>query len=120
MYEIRKTFSFEASHQLGGLPEGHQCGRNHGHSYRVELVLQSQRLDEVGFVVDYGKLDKFADYLKVNFDHRFLNEVLPGQPSAENIAYFLFEKAHQWWPEVVEVRVSETQKTWASFSLKKL
>lgn len=115
MYEIRKTFNFEASHQLDGLPEGHQCARNHGHSYRVELILRSKRLDGNGFVVDYGKLDKFGDYLEINFDHRFLNDVIFIQPTAENLAEYLFELAHKWWPEVVEVRVSETQKTWASF-----
>lgn len=115
MYQIRKMFNFEASHQLTGLPEGHQCGRNHGHSYRVELILESETLNEHGFVVDYGNLDKFADFLKVKFDHQFLNEVVGFQTCAENLAFFLFVQANDWWPQVVECRVSETQKTWASF-----
>jgi 6-pyruvoyltetrahydropterin/6-carboxytetrahydropterin synthase len=118
MFVIRKQFSFEAAHQLHGLPNGHQCGRLHGHSYRVELVLVAEQLDNIGFVVDYGELKPFRDYLDSNFDHRLLNEIHPDleQPTAELIARHLFEVACQWWPqEVAGVRVSETMQTWAEY-----
>ena len=51
MYIIRKQFSFEAAHHLHNLPETHPCGRPHGHSYRIEVVLRAEDLDEVGFVL---------------------------------------------------------------------
>lgn len=116
MYRIEKEFSFEASHRLEGMPEGHQCARLHGHSYRVRVVLAADTLDGRGFVVDYGDLKPFRDYIDQNLDHRHLNDVLSFQPSAENIAKHLFGWCHGRWPQTVEVWVSETAKTWASYS----
>jgi 6-pyruvoyltetrahydropterin/6-carboxytetrahydropterin synthase len=59
-------FSFEASHQLTGLPEGHTCMRMHGHSYRVELIVRSPVVDEHGFVMDYGDFKPFQEYIDQN------------------------------------------------------
>ena len=39
MFSISKQFHFCASHIIEGVPEGHPCGRLHGHNYVVELVL---------------------------------------------------------------------------------
>lgn len=117
MYTIRKRFSFSAAHHLLGLPEEHPCSRPHGHNYEVEVVLQSSVLGIECFVRDYRDLDKFKEYLDLCVDHRDLNEVFNGmQTSAENLAYRFYEFCKQFWPEVVEVRVSETPKTWAEFN----
>lgn len=114
-YRISKQFSFSASHVLEGLPEGHQCGRLHGHNYIVELELESLGLNEVGFVRDYGELKPFAQLLDEQFDHRHLNDVLPDQPSAENMARYFYNWCKSRWPETSAVRVSETPKTWATY-----
>jgi 6-pyruvoyltetrahydropterin/6-carboxytetrahydropterin synthase len=114
-YEIQKEFHFSASHQLLGLPEGHQCGRLHGHNYIVIVVLGSNDLNEHGFVVDYGELKPFKEYIDNTFDHRHLNDVLGFQTTAENMAKHLYLFAKDLWPQVIEVRVSETPKTWARY-----
>jgi len=122
MYIISKMFSFEASHQLKGLPNNpdgssHKCTQLHGHSYRVELILRRVDLDEHGFVVDYNDMKPFQEYIDEHLDHRHINDVLPGiNPTAENIAKHLYGVAWQLWHDVaITVRVSETQKTWASY-----
>jgi 6-pyruvoyltetrahydropterin/6-carboxytetrahydropterin synthase len=114
-YEIQKEFHFSASHQLQGLPEGHQCGRLHGHNYIVVVVLGSNELDEHGFVVDYGELKPVKNYIDEVLDHRHLNDVLPFQSTAENLAEHLYNFAKSRWKEVIEVRVSETPKTWSTY-----
>lgn len=114
-YRISKVFGFSASHVLTGLPEGHPCGRVHGHNYQAELVLESDGLDQHGFVVDYRDLCAFETYLDATFDHHHLNDVLPMQPSAENIARHLYEWTKERWPQVCTVRVSETPRTWAAY-----
>lgn len=116
MYQIRKTFGFSASHQLNGLPAGHQCARLHGHNYRVEIVLESPVLNEHGFVVDYGELRQFKEMLDNNYDHQHLNAVVSFNPTAENLARHFFEVARALWPQTVSVRVSETEATWAEYS----
>jgi 6-pyruvoyltetrahydropterin/6-carboxytetrahydropterin synthase len=116
MYQIRKRFDFSASHQLEGLPEGHKCARPHGHNYIVEVVLEAKSLNDVGFVLDYGDLKPFKDYIDTYIDHRNLNELFDFQPSAENLAKHLYSWCRAEWGNLVkEARVSETPKTWASY-----
>src|ERR1700761_4644180 len=105
MFTIIKEFTFEAAHQLNGLPEGHKCGHIHGHSYTATLVLSARDLDATGFVTDFGNLAPFSDYLATTLDHRILNEVLLShdrdtepvealpQPSSEHLARHLYDSA---------------------------
>lgn len=116
-YQISKRFEFSASHQLTGLPDGHPCGRLHGHNYIVEIVLQSESLNSIGFVRDYGELSAFKHYLDETLDHRHLNDVCPYNPTAENLARWLFEWCSAQWEDTYAVRVSETSKTWSEYSL---
>lgn len=123
-FTITKRFDFSASHVLHGLPDGHPCGRLHGHNYAVEVELSSDELTEAGFVVDYGELSAFRRYIDDELDHRHLNDVVPGQPSAELLAMWLhaqcvialahLDGAQTVW-RVVATRVSETPKTWAEY-----
>jgi len=115
MFTISKQFHFSASHIIEGVPQGHPCGRLHGHNYIAELVLQSPTLDNIGFVVDYNELKSFQKIIETELDHRHLNDVLPGATSAEAIAYYLYQRAKGLWETVVAVRVSETPKTWAEY-----
>lgn len=116
MYQISKEFHFSAAHRLDGLPSDHQCARQHGHNYIVNVVLMSAVLDERGFVVDYGDLAPLKEYIDGTLDHRDLNDVLGFQTTAENIARHLFEWCLERWPETSAVSVSETPKTWATYS----
>lgn len=116
MFTISKQFHFSASHQLHGLSDDHPCSRLHGHNYIAEVVLQSKTLNTVGFVRDYRELSDLKDYIDNELDHRHLNDVLgENNTTAEKMAQHLYNKAHEHWPEVVAVRISETPKTWAEY-----
>lgn len=120
MYTISKRFDFCASHVLEGLPEGHQCGRLHGHNYSVIVRLASDTLDSTGFVRDYGRLDVVKTWLDNHVEHRHLNDIFPFNPTAENIASYLYGVFLPAIPELVAVTVKETDKTEATFSPKRL
>lgn len=107
---ISKTFTFSASHTLAGLADGHPCSRLHGHNYVVTVEL-SGPLDAAGMVLDYGELSILGQWLDDTFDHRHLNDVLPTNPTAENLAVHILE----WLPfeQTVAVTVSETPRTTA-------
>lgn len=118
MYVISKDFAFQASHVLTGLPDGHKCGRLHGHGYVIRVELSSTGLDEAGFVLDYGELAPFGEWIDQHLDHRHLNDVIPDiQPSAENLALYLHDIMTVILPDVpglmIAIGVSETPKTWA-------
>ena len=115
MYRIAKQFHFSASHIIDGLPDTHKCSRLHGHNYVVELRLESETLDQYGFIVDYHDLTPFKELIDDELDHRHLNDVLPGATSAEAIAKFLYLRAKAKWRQVSKVRVSETGKTWGEY-----
>ena len=115
MFRIWKHFRFSASHVLTGLPEGHQCGRLHGHNYTVELELTSPGVDVTGFVRDFGELKPFKVYIDEYLDHQHLNAVFDFNPTAENMAKCLYEKFSVMWPEITAIRVQETESSWAEY-----
>lgn len=85
-YTIGKAFAFAASHQLKGLPDGHQCGRLHGHNYTVHVEITGDRLNDAGMVYDFGGLAPFRHYLDDEVDHRHLNDLWDANPTAETLA----------------------------------
>ncbi|MDH5723381.1 MAG: 6-carboxytetrahydropterin synthase QueD [Alphaproteobacteria bacterium] len=116
MYTIYKEFHFSASHQLLDLPEDHPCARMHGHNYVVEVELQGETLNEVGFIRDYRELDKFKHYVDDTLDHRHLNDILGDDGvTAERIAKHFFDWCKAKWPEVSAVRVRETPRSCAEY-----
>jgi 6-pyruvoyltetrahydropterin/6-carboxytetrahydropterin synthase len=111
MYKISKQFFFSASHILDLLAKDHPCARMHGHNYVITIHLKAEDLDKHGFVKDYNFLKIVEKYIEETLDHRHLNDVIPGHPTSENIAKFIYER---FKPEILElyaVEVSETPKT---------
>jgi 6-pyruvoyltetrahydropterin/6-carboxytetrahydropterin synthase len=120
MFTIAKRFSFSASHVLTAVPDDHKCRRLHGHNYEVEVVCQAGELDRRGMVVDYFDLDPVRRFLDTTVDHRHLNDVLDGEPTAERLAWWLYESLKGELPaevatRVAAVRVYETPRTWAEY-----
>jgi 6-pyruvoyltetrahydropterin/6-carboxytetrahydropterin synthase len=115
MYEIAKSFRFDAAHHLPKLPEGHKCRRPHGHTYTVTFILASTELDGNGFVVDYGELDRVKLWIATTLDHRDLAEEFAWPTTAENLARWLYLEWRYSFPLLVAVRVSETPDTYAEY-----
>lgn len=117
MFTISKEFHFSASHQLLDLPPEHPCARLHGHNYIVVLKLKAAHLTEHGFVQDYHSLNFFKDYIDLEIDHRHLNDLFAHNAIT---AEFLAQHFYCWCkPKLIQlykVMVSETPKTWASYS----
>jgi 6-pyruvoyltetrahydropterin/6-carboxytetrahydropterin synthase len=102
------------------VPEGHKCRRTHGHNYEVEVVCAAAELDERAMVVDYFDLDPVRRFIDDTVDHRHLNDVLPGEPTAERLAWWIYESLEGVLPaevasQIFAVRVYETPKTWAEY-----
>lgn len=119
-YTIAKRFEFSASHVLTLVPDDHKCRRMHGHNYEVEVICAAEDLDDRAMVVDYFDLDPVKQFIDDTIDHRHLNDVVPGEPTAEHLAAWLFQSlptvlAPSVAMRVIAVRVHETPKTWAEF-----
>jgi len=110
-------FGFEAAHHLDGLPDGHKCGRLHGHSYRVDLRVAPDASPRCRASLRSA----LAGYLDQELDHRDLNEVLAFQPTSELLAEHLYfwtlDQATALNTAGVEaVRVWESPRRWAEFT----
>jgi len=114
VYSISKWFQFSASHSLD-LPPEHPCSRVHGHNYKVQIVLAASGLNQNGFIIDFGELRVLGDWLDSELDHQHLNDVLDFNPTSENLAKYIFDWCAERW-SVLQVRVSETEKTWAEYA----
>ena len=95
-YEITVETTFSASHQLRGYKV--EIEPLHGHNFRVEVSVAAEKLDELGLVVDFVKLDDMLREVLAPYDHRHLNDLSPFDqlnPSTENMARFFFDKLEE-------------------------
>lgn len=106
---IRKLFSFENAH-IVRLCSSKRCKTSiHGHSYRCEVLLESNFLDNAGMVYDFGLMKCAIAMIIDSFDHaitifsadsdEFKNDIkkhskrwveIPLNPSAEQFSRIFF------------------------------
>ena len=106
---LTKSFNFEAAHWLPCFPEEHKCRRLHGHSFKVDIVVEGEVAPEKGYLVDFGDLKKVVGPVIDSLDHRLLNDI-PGleNPTSEMIARWIWEQIADQVPLLSEVHVMET------------
>jgi 6-pyruvoyltetrahydropterin/6-carboxytetrahydropterin synthase len=66
---IRKLFKFENAHIVRGCSTQKCRASLHGHSYRVELLFESNFLDNGQMVYDFGLMKQNMKALLESFDH---------------------------------------------------
>ena len=101
MYTVIKRMEISASHSLT-LPYPSKCENLHGHNWIITVYCRSKELNEYGMVVDFSQI---KEVVQGALDHRHLNDVLPFNPTAENIARWVCEQVLYCFK--VEVRESE-------------
>lgn len=106
---IRKLFKFENAHIVRGC-SSHRCRASvHGHSYRIEVLFESNYLDNGQMIYDFGLMKQNMKELIDSFDHAvtlwekddegYLEDMkkhsarwvqLPVSPSAEQFSRVIF------------------------------
>jgi 6-pyruvoyltetrahydropterin/6-carboxytetrahydropterin synthase len=107
--ELMKEYRFEAAHRLPRVPEGHKCARVHGHSYKVELLVQGPVDPTTGWLIDFGVIDDRWAELFSRLDHHYLNDV-PGleNSTCEVLAAYIWNDVIARIPQLCAVTVWET------------
>lgn len=107
MFTIFKDFTFAAAHAIRGHTRG--CQNLHGHNYRVRVHLESERLDELGMVLDYADLKAMMQEILGPFDHHVINEIPPfdeRNTTAELLSQHVFEQVDRRLSGQERVRVA--------------
>jgi 6-pyruvoyltetrahydropterin/6-carboxytetrahydropterin synthase len=92
MWELTKSFNFEAAHALSGTTLGDASMEIHGHSFRAEVTVRGTPDPATGMVLDLGMLERSMADVRKMLDHKLLNRVEAlGQPTLENLSRFIWE-----------------------------
>lgn len=117
-FKLWKDFSFEAAHQLTKVSTGHQCGRLHGHSYKVRIHCEGKLDPSHDWVVDYADIAKATRPIIDKLDHTFLNDHIDLETTAENLAWWIMQQLALKIPSLSGVEVFETPTTSVLCSLR--
>ena len=101
MYYIKKTMEIAGCHQLK-LSYESKCENLHGHNWVVTIHCKAQQLNQDGMVTDFTKEKQ---QIHCSLDHGNFNELLPFNPTAENIAKWICDQI----PECYRVEVQESE-----------
>ncbi len=119
-YRVTVSARFEAAHNLTDYPGGPEP--LHGHSYRVEAVLESKDLQQYDLAVDFSAVRNALEAIAGELDYKYINEhpAFAGRnTSAENLARHFAERLETsgalGWTRVVEVTVWEGPENRATY-----
>ncbi|MFQ1972416.1 MULTISPECIES: 6-carboxytetrahydropterin synthase QueD [Aeromonas] len=106
---LYKEFSFESAHRLPYVPQGHKCGRLHGHSFIVRLEITGEVGCHSGWVMDFADIKTAFKPILEKLDHHYLNDI-PGleNPTSEVLSSWIWHKLKPNLPLLSAVIVKET------------
>ena len=131
IHSVTKVINFCYGHRL--LNYNGKCQHLHGHNGIVEIEIESDSLDELGMVVDFGEIRKAVKgWIDSNLDHKmilcrqdpvieFLAQmgeplyIMDENPTAENIAKHIYKQVQSQGFKVREIRLWETPSSYARY-----
>ena len=107
MYYVSKRLEISASHHLE-LDYESKCTNLHGHNWIVTVHCRAVQLNANGMVTDFTHIKTSISEV---LDHNCLNDVLPFNPTAENIARWICDNVENCY----RVDVQESEGNIASY-----
>ena len=132
MFRVTREIDFCYGHRL--MNYDGKCKYLHGHNGRAVISVEADRLDHRGMVLDFSDIKQVvSQWIDVNLDHRMLLHrddplvpillaerepvfLLDVNPTAENIAKLIYDHAASKGFPIVEVRLWETPRCFATYA----
>ena len=113
MYTVIKELEISASHYLN-LPYESKCANLHGHNWKVKIYCKARELSDYGMVEDFTHIKKCVMDV---FDHQSINQVVPFNPTAENISVVIWQKLRPLIPTSLDLEITlyETPRNFVTF-----
>ena len=93
MWELTKSFRFEAAHSLPGTTLGDTSEEIHGHSFRAEVTVRGVPDPATGMVLDLGVLETRMAEVQKMLDHKLLDRIQAlGPATLENLSRFIWDR----------------------------
>ena len=88
MYYVSKRMEIAGAHYLK-LDYESKCQNIHGHNWIVIVYCKSDKLDKNGMIYDFKHI---KTKIMNKLDHKYLNEVVDFNPTAENMAKWICDE----------------------------
>lgn len=118
-YEVMVAEEISAAHQLNNYHGN--CANIHGHTWRIELYISGNKLDEIGMLIDFRQAKSVLSEVIKRFDHQFINSIDPFNqinPTAENLASYVYNQVKLLLPDynITKVKVWESSSSCVCYS----
>ena len=116
MYSLKVEGTFSSAHNLRGYKG--KCEDLHGHNWRVEIIVKSKDLDNIGMVLDFKCLKNKLNAVLEKMDHKYLNKLSFFKrinPTSENIAKYIYNELKTGIPLLKNVTVWENSTSAATY-----
>ena len=111
MFLLTVKGDIASAHLLRGYPG--KCSQLHGHTWKIEVQIKCDELNELGMVEDFAVLKRnFKNFLD-HLDHTNLNELdyfKNVNPTAENIAKYIYQE----FQKMIEPLTLKQVRVWES------
>lgn len=105
MFTIIVETHFWASHRLA-LPDGVK-EPGHYHNWSVSAEVESEKLNDIAVVMNFEQLKEMLDNIVSTFHNKSIDEngfFQQNNPSAENVAKYVYDKLKPKLPEGLKLR----------------
>jgi 6-pyruvoyltetrahydropterin/6-carboxytetrahydropterin synthase len=112
---VWRRYVIQSAHRLPNVPDGHKCGRMHGHGFEI-IIHANQDLGDRDLSIDYDYLDSLWAPIHAELNYACLND-LPGleNPTSEVLSSWLWQRLKPQLPQLSWITVFETASCGANY-----
>ena len=95
------------------------CNRCHAHGWKYSVTVRKRINPDTGMVMDYKDLKKCLKEMEDIIDHRMLNDILPFEPTSENVAVWMWEYLSKrlLLKGIVEIKLYESENCYTTITV---